>query len=170
MVRPDQINRGYELCKICSPKSRGESKVQEALLILGISFKKEFILPGERSRYDFELPDHKIIIETDGIQHFKIGYKYTPTLRDLKLAHYRDVNKMAQANLADYKVVRIDYTYYGKPVEDFVEYIKEIVERPRELLPDFTFTSPSKYLWVRAMLADEFWTDGLSAQQLEIPA
>ena len=53
--------------------------------------------------FDFVIPEHKIIIELDGLQHFKQVAKWkTP-----EQAHIRDLYKMKCANDNGYSMIRI---------------------------------------------------------------
>lgn len=60
-------------CPICFyKKSKGEIIINNFLLNHKIEYQKEFIFPDfPNYRFDFYLPEYRIIIEYDGIQHFE---------------------------------------------------------------------------------------------------
>lgn len=81
----------------------------------------EYKLPSSRKRYDFFLPDYKILIEYDGIQHFKPvkkfgGYK---TFNKRKSTDYYK-NRLALKH--GYTLYRIKYTDINR-IEEIVETI-----------------------------------------------
>lgn len=149
---PYYIYTGRNLCIQCSPSSKGEEKVQSALCLLNINFQREFSFPGERYRYDFILSEKKIIIETDGQQHFiKIPY-YNPSPNALILSQLTDVLKMVNARNEGYKILRIDYKWYDKPLEDFVELISDYLKKDYDSLPNYTYSNASMYEWVEDLI------------------
>lgn len=144
---PLNITTGKGMCITCKPASRGEQKVKDALTHLGITFVREYSFGKSRRRYDFELSEHKIIIETDGQQHFMKTRVY-PTDDDLMRSKLIDILKMCKAEDKEYTFVRIDYTWYGKPVEDFVKFIKDIIDIPYEDRPWAVYSNPDMYKWI----------------------
>lgn len=70
------VSRGIP-CVVCSDgTSKPEKIVASALTQSGIRFESQklFEWSGKR-RYDFYLPDHNIIIEVNGSQHYGFGFK-----------------------------------------------------------------------------------------------
>lgn len=65
--------RGCPICK----SSQGEKKINSTLLSMAISFKRQQSFEWTRSnnngfyKYDFYLPEHNLIIEYHGIQHYE---------------------------------------------------------------------------------------------------
>lgn len=147
---PSSIQGGKEFCVECLRRqkgSRGERKVQRALEQLGVKYRKEFSLPTKRRRFDFELPDLKIIIEVDGDQHFKLC-RFTSSEEDLEKSHKIDSQKMADAIIADYKVIRIDYKLYDQSVENFVEFLQPHLIPRTEGSPGIVLSNLEMYSWV----------------------
>ena len=72
-VRPKDLINGHTYCPKCSKKSsKGERKIIETLSKLKINFIKEKTFDWSNSkRYDFFLPEYNLIIEYNGIQHYK---------------------------------------------------------------------------------------------------
>lgn len=144
----NRLASGFGLCSECNPRSRGEDKTRDALETLGVKYNREFSLPGDRRRYDFELPDQKIIVEADGKQHFGLYGVYMKTAEQLELHQIRDCVKMLLAKIAGYTVVRIDQSWYGKSVAEFATFIKGVLDQPRELREDFIYSTPEMYDWM----------------------
>lgn len=140
------------LCKTCRPRSRGEDKVGKALSELGVDHIRELWIPGNRYYYDFEILGRKIIIEVDGMQHFMTN-RYKPTDWDLTRGQIIDSLKMLIAFKSGYKILRIDYTWFHLPVEDYVKFIKEHIDKPWDSLPNYTCNNPSNYEWLDKLLS-----------------
>ena len=66
--RPESLMLGKG-CRMCNA-SQGEVSVEEWLKEHRFPYVREFSLPGYTYRYDFALPEYKILIEYDGQQHF----------------------------------------------------------------------------------------------------
>ena len=62
--------RGHLGCSICR-ESIGENTIRLILEELNIKFIREYKIPGFQYRYDFYIPSKNLLIEYDGIQHFK---------------------------------------------------------------------------------------------------
>lgn len=56
-------------CPVCS-ESRGEKCIRGAFERWGVKFISQYKFPGSAYKYDFAIPDSKIMIEYDGEQHF----------------------------------------------------------------------------------------------------
>lgn len=69
--RPSAHLRGQG-CYLCK-ESRGERLISDILRSENINFVREYRLPetNTKYRYDFWLPDHNLLIEFHGIQHYK---------------------------------------------------------------------------------------------------
>jgi len=95
-VRPCSHIGSKTGCPRCR-ESFGERKLVVYLEKLGIAYVKEYSFTGSRFRYDFYLPDVKVLIEFHGIQHYKPvelfggaeGY-YDTVCRDLAKAILAD--------------------------------------------------------------------------------
>jgi very-short-patch-repair endonuclease len=95
-------------CSICLNKT--EKKLYNWLKSLYPSTIKEYKvewcrnpLTGNLFRYDFMIPDIKVIIELDGMQHFKQVRKWD----NPEVAIKKDIFKMQKANEMGYKVIRL---------------------------------------------------------------
>jgi len=95
-------------CPICVNKT--ESKLYAWLKSIYPNTVKEYKvdwcvnpITGKHFRYDFMIPDIKIIIELDGRQHFKQVGNWGEPEETMK----RDVFKMQKAKAAGYKIIRI---------------------------------------------------------------
>lgn len=65
------LNRFSGLCPICDSVSAGEKMVAQLLTGNIVEFIREFKIPGTNYRLDFYLPQHNLIIEYDGAQHYR---------------------------------------------------------------------------------------------------
>lgn len=65
------LNRFSGLCPICDSVSAGEKMVAQLLAGNNVEFIREFRIPGTNYRLDFYLPQHNLIIEYDGAQHYR---------------------------------------------------------------------------------------------------
>lgn len=99
-------------CPMCK-KSKGELKVIKYLENKSIKYISEYILVGSMKRYDFYLPELNILIEYDGIQHFKkTGFSNNED--KLKRTIASDIEKTKLAKLNNIPLVRIPYTKYSE--------------------------------------------------------
>jgi len=105
-------------CSYCN-QSKGELKIKKFLLNSNIKHiqQKKFngcVNPKTKYplKYDFYIPDKKILIEFDGEQHFKSGNfgKYIRTSDDLKYSKYKDRIKTKYASKNGIHLLRIKYT------------------------------------------------------------
>jgi very-short-patch-repair endonuclease len=64
----NKTNRGNG-CPSCVNKS--EQKIADYLKIINVNFTPQYKIRNSIKRYDFYLPDHKLIVEVDGPQHFR---------------------------------------------------------------------------------------------------
>ena len=72
-VRPKDLINGHSYCPKCSKKaSKGERKIMSFLELNQIDFIKEKVFEwSNNKRYDFFLPKFNLLIEYNGIQHYK---------------------------------------------------------------------------------------------------
>jgi len=116
-------------CPYCKHKT--EKKLYDILNkifpSLECQFKVEWCKNKNKLPYDFVLKEHKIIIELDGLQHFKQVGKWKSPEEILE----RDKYKELCANKNGYSVIRIlqeDVLY------DIYDWIKEISEHINEII------------------------------------
>lgn len=110
---------GCPKCSYCV--SRGEREVMSILDRFGIKYEREKRFPGlcgstknSRLRYDFWLPDHNLLIEYDGEQHFKPIRTRGRLSENQAATRYaatkiNDKKKNAYAKKNGYKLLRIRY-------------------------------------------------------------
>lgn len=99
-------------CEICKTVSRGEDKIEELLNGLNIFYNKHYrgfnLLYKKHLEFDFYIPQLNIVIEFDGIQHFKPVKHYGGFERfmDLKI---KDGLKNEFCYFNKIKLIRIPY-------------------------------------------------------------
>lgn len=89
-------------CPNC--KNKTEKKVIIFLKSKNIKIKKEFKLSNDTKRYDILCKDYNIIIEIDGIQHFKDMKFFKSAAKENQ---ENDKNKMLKAMKQGYSFIRI---------------------------------------------------------------
>jgi very-short-patch-repair endonuclease len=101
LQRPNDKTKKNQGCPRCVNKT--ETLVADYLEETGINFIIQYKIGSSRKRYDFYLPDHKLIVEVDGEQHFRqVGNweSYEKTLEN-------DIEKMKTSLLNGISVLRI---------------------------------------------------------------
>lgn len=98
-------------CQICR-SSKGELLIRSILEKHNINFIQEYKIPGTNYRfeYDFYLPDHNLLIEFHGIQHFK-PYGFFGNKKGLNIIKKRDMFKRELANLAKIPLLELNYKF-----------------------------------------------------------
>jgi very-short-patch-repair endonuclease len=106
-------------CTICKNKTEMQLNdfLQPRFSDLIHSFKQNWCVHKRFLPFDFCIPSINIIIELDGIQHFKKVSNWTNLDEVLK----RDIYKMHKAEEAGYKVIRIFQEDVYKYDEDWLE-------------------------------------------------
>lgn len=112
-------------CSICKA-SKGELAIKAILDKYNIINKSEYILPEvvSQRKFDFYLPDYRILIEFHGIQH----YEYIPFLHDYDEDNFlkqkdRDILKKDNAYRFKYKLVEFNYKQFKYMTEYEFEYM-----------------------------------------------
>lgn len=95
-------------CPICKA-SKGEIRIFKWLNSKNIEFIREYSLPDTPYRFDFYLPAFNILIEYDGIQHFKPVKRFGGKEGFLKTKK-NDVSKNVLSILLSINLIRIPYT------------------------------------------------------------
>lgn len=108
-------------CPRCN-ESKGERSISEILSELNIAYEREWRLPNSSLRCDFYLPQHKIVIEYDGIQHFEIS-RWSKTYDELRVIQERDVLKNKLVLSLECRMIRISYC-----CEDIRKFICEAID------------------------------------------
>ena len=84
-------------------------KISDVLNKLNINFKQEYIFNNLKNRrYDFYLKDYNILIEFDGIQHFK-AVKAFGGEEEFKKTQIKDAIKNEFCLKNEIKLLRISY-------------------------------------------------------------
>jgi len=105
-------------CSQCSI-SKGEEKILKYLKKHNISHIREYKIPGYNYRYDFYLPELNILIEYDGIQHFK-PRSFFGGKDEFKKTRKRDKEKNTLATFNNIHLIRIPYIKYNI-LEEYLE-------------------------------------------------
>ena len=99
-------------------KSRGESVIKQILLDNNIKFETQktfkscyFTETNRPAYFDFYLPDYHILIEYDGIQHFKARNSGWNTDSNLLQTQKRDKIKNQWCKSHNIPLIRIPYTH-----------------------------------------------------------
>lgn len=112
-IRPKDLITGHSYCPKCSKKaSKGERKIMAFLDEENIDFIKEktFSWAGKR-RYDFYIPSLKLIIEYNGIQHYKEVPNFPITLSEQQEIDAWKKEKALQNGLKYLTISYLDYNH-----------------------------------------------------------
>uniref|UniRef100_A0A6M3IMH9 Treble clef zinc finger domain-containing protein n=1 Tax=viral metagenome TaxID=1070528 RepID=A0A6M3IMH9_9ZZZZ len=103
-------------CPECYPRSYGEEKIKQYLVSKNIVFKREktFLTCKNENllRFDFWIQDYNLLIEYNGIQHYKEGKGYLKGKHKLKKRQINDKIKEIWANDNQIKLLIISYAEY----------------------------------------------------------
>lgn len=124
-MRPKDLISGHSYCPKCSPKaSKGERKIIHYLTTNNIQFQKEKVFSwSNNKRYDFFLPEQNLLIEYNGIQH----YKEVPTFnRSLEEQQSIDKWKINQAEKYSINILIISYLDFDNIENILAQRLKEI--------------------------------------------
>ncbi len=94
-------------CGLCN-ESKGEIIVQSILKKYNINFIREYVIPLNRYRYDFYLPDYNIFIEYNGKQHYE-SVKIFGGDEGFERTKERDRNKKILVNINKGFLITISY-------------------------------------------------------------
>lgn len=92
--------------------SKGEDKIARILHDANIPYEREKVFPTLRNgklRFDFYLPGSGVLIECDGLQHFKQVKKFQPTIQDFNHAKQNDYFKNSYALSHNLSLFRIPF-------------------------------------------------------------
>lgn len=126
-VFPYLFNKGRR-CPVCK-NSVGEIAVRDALDILGVPYIREVTnktLKGLKHRYsfDFFLPNHGVLIEYQGVQHYKPVDAFGGN-KNYQKQIKNDEYKRGYCKSSGYKLLEIPYTI--TEVNEITEIIKEFL-------------------------------------------
>ena len=120
-IKPrDYFNQGKH-CPVCKPKSLGELKVKSILERLNIAYEEQKTFPECKFKhvlmFDFYLPKQNIIIEYQGIQHYKPVKEFGGD-EAYKNQIIRDSIKRNFCKENNIKIIEVPY--YIKDLESFL--------------------------------------------------
>lgn len=112
-ARPHDILSEHTGCPKCSKKtSKGEQKIIDFLEKYKIPYVREKVFDwSDKKRYDFYLPEYNILIEYQGIQHFKTVNNYWIPLEEQQKI---DLFKKNVAQEHGYNFFTINYNEYNQ--------------------------------------------------------
>lgn len=109
-----KAGRGHNCLSL---KSSGEVAVEEFLKSIGVDYRLQYdtlkcVNPKTKKimPYDFELHNHKVIIEVQGEQHFNYEPYFHGSVENYEYQVWRDKYKRDYAEQQGYAVVYINYT------------------------------------------------------------
>lgn len=118
-ITPNAILFGQG-CPICK-ESKGESKIREKLDTLNIKFIRQYRFKELGCcSYDFYLPNYNLLIEYNGIQHYKEIEFFHRKPGDFQHQLERDQLKKEYAEKNGYKLLVIPYTDFDN-IESILE-------------------------------------------------
>lgn len=122
LVVPKDYLRGNR-CPFCK-QSKGERTIRGILDRLNVTYEieksySELMARGKYLPFDFFLPDHNLLIEYDGEQHFK-EVAYFGGAKKLASQQRRDARKNAYAEENNIRLLRIPYTYSESKIEEVI--------------------------------------------------
>ena len=122
-------------CPVCSASSY-EQEVWKLFKSLGISFEMEYKLPevGSKYRYDFYLPDYRLLIELHGKQHYLESWGGKELLEKIKT---RDAVKRNLAQGLGYNLIEFNLTGIRKEGDLPLFLLLQICDK----LPEFAIRS-----------------------------
>lgn len=132
-------------CQRCANiESKGEIRIKRRLDELGIRYIREFSLATQTGinnntllRYDFYLPDYKVIVEYDGMHHFRPvrygGQCYVDARRQHQRTKLYDGMKTMNAVLSGLYIIRIGFQSFDK-IADILSDIPSIEIDPKNMV------------------------------------
>ena len=122
----NQLNKGHKLSCGCL-KSKGEARICKILTALNQEFIQEktfencVFANGTFARFDFYLPQHNLIVEYDGEQHYT-GWNGKDNLNEIQA---KDKFKTEWCEKNQIQLLRIPYYNYEN-IEDIIKNILEV--------------------------------------------
>lgn len=111
-------------CPICN-ESKGEILIANILTSNNIIFEREYKLPGISLpyEYDFYLPEHNLLIEFHGKQHYERISFFHKRQEDFDRQIFRDVEKREYAKAWKLEYLEIKYDIYENLSEEEFTYL-----------------------------------------------
>ena len=122
-ARPDNHINLMQGCNKCR-QSKGENKISMFLDLINVEYKKEFTFINSRYRYDFCILNNKILLEYDGIQHFK-AVDYFGGVKALKMIKLHDMIKNRLAKKNGYYLIRLHYNLINNLENSLIYHINK---------------------------------------------
>jgi len=120
---PNELVRGHG-CTKCT-ESRNERNMCNILDDNHIEYIQEYKLTGSTYRYDLYLPKLNVLIELDGMQHYKPSEHFGGEVGFAKRVS-RDINKNELAKKFNIPLMRIPYTEFGTLERAFFSRLRRI--------------------------------------------
>lgn len=135
-------------CQRCA-SSKGERECLKLFEKRNIKYKKQFIIPGERFRYDFkfEHDGETYVLEWDGIQHFKYRYFFHRNLETFYDCQDIDVRKTQHALFNGYRIIRVSY----KELKNLERHFQSALDLKQSLY----VSNEDQYDWLLTALIEE---------------
>lgn len=140
-------------CPMCANQKRaqvsessGEQKIEQFMVAHTIKYEKQKMFEECKHvyqlRYDFFLPDHNMLIEFDGQQHFVFTEKFHKTKERFKIFQLRDKIKEEYALNNGYKLIHILYNQEHNINTILSQLIIEVYSPPPPPSPPEPLVSP----------------------------
>lgn len=120
------VNNGGSGCPLCSNISNGEKRIKSILNEMKIYYDSQKTFDDcryeQRLRFDFYIPKYKLLIEYDGIQHFK-SINFFGGINALNEYNKKDIIKNEYAAKNNIPLLRIPYTKFNSiesEIKDFL--------------------------------------------------
>jgi hypothetical protein len=122
----DRIHNGNTGCPECSSCKTEKYTINIAKKLLGQTFIKDNKLLGNRLQCDGVNHFYKIIIEYNGIQHYRFFLPFHKTEKDFIKQQERDKLKVIRAKEKGYTLIVVPYLIKQNNIESFLisEFIK----------------------------------------------
>ena len=110
-MRPKDLINGHSYCPKCSKKAcKGERKIIRILEDLHINFIREKTFDwSNKRRYDFYLPDYQLLVEYNGIQHYKEVENFFLPLEEQKKIDNWKIEKAKENGLEVFVISYLDF-------------------------------------------------------------
>jgi hypothetical protein len=136
------------ICTICHPKHMGQTRFLKVLKEMpNLNCEPEFMFPAHLCRYDFSLPDLRILIEFDGQQHFEIC-GWHPTAEDVMESQEKDREKMYLGAQHGFRMMRFDYKWAWTNLDIVKAAILHCLSEMENFDTMLVVSNPDMYRWM----------------------
>jgi len=150
--KPNNIQQGVGMCGRCS-QSAGEMLLETTLTSLNLDSQyqaKHPSIPTLRYDYSFEYKNTLCYGEFHGIQHEGHRNFFDEAEEDFNKRRQRDLLKVHIAKINNIRMIILDHTWSKKPLQEWVEYIRNCLERDEQIIADSELHG-----WVHEKPSDE---------------